>query len=52
MFKALGAALLMSASVYGVASAQDAPQQPNILVIFGDDIGQTNLSIYSKGLMG
>jgi arylsulfatase len=25
---------------------------PNILVIFGDDIGQTNLSAYSFGLMG
>ncbi len=31
--------------------AQDA-QPPNILVIFGDDIGQTNLSTYSFGLMG
>jgi arylsulfatase len=26
--------------------------QPNILVIFGDDIGITNLSCYSDGLMG
>ncbi len=26
--------------------------KPNILVIFGDDIGQTNLSTYSFGLMG
>ena len=52
MFKTLGAALLLSASIYGVASAQDAPARPNILVIFGDDIGQTNLSIYSRGLMG
>ena len=26
--------------------------KPNILVIFGDDIGQTNLSAYSFGLMG
>jgi arylsulfatase A-like enzyme len=41
-----------------VAQAQ-APQQavsssrkPNILVIFGDDIGQTNVSAYSFGLMG
>ena len=29
-----------------------APQQPNILVIWGDDIGITNLSCYSDGLMG
>jgi len=27
-------------------------QKPNILVIFGDDIGQTNVSAYSFGLMG
>src|SRR5678816_2959151 len=27
-------------------------KQPNILVIWGDDIGQTNLSCYSDGLMG
>ena len=30
--------------------AQD--KKPNILVIFGDDIGVTNLSIYSGGVMG
>lgn len=41
------------------AMAQDAPKtapeqpaRPNILVIFGDDIGQTNISAYSFGLMG
>ncbi len=28
------------------------PQKPNILVIWGDDIGITNLSCYSDGLMG
>lgn len=29
-----------------------ANRPPNILVIFGDDIGQTNVSAYSFGLMG
>ncbi len=32
--------------------AEAANQRPNILVIFGDDIGITNLSCYSDGLMG
>jgi arylsulfatase A-like enzyme len=27
-------------------------KRPNVLVIFGDDIGQTNISAYSHGLMG
>jgi arylsulfatase len=31
---------------------QDQPTRPNILVIWGDDIGITNLSCYSDGLMG
>jgi arylsulfatase A-like enzyme len=36
------------------AIAQDAPAAapPNILVIFGDDIGQSNISAYSEGLVG
>jgi arylsulfatase A-like enzyme len=29
-----------------------AQDRPNILVIWGDDIGTTNLSCYSDGLMG
>src|SRR5262245_59597429 len=34
------------------APGQPSVQRPNILVIFGDDIGQTNISAYSFGLMG
>ncbi|WP_420995266.1 arylsulfatase [Cupriavidus sp. 30B13] len=34
------------------AQAQGAGKKPNILVIFGDDIGQTNISAYSMGVMG
>ena len=48
--------MLLAASALTVAMpayAQDqAAEKPNILVIFGDDIGQTNLSTYSFGLMG
>jgi arylsulfatase A-like enzyme len=35
------------------ASAQQAaPAKPNILVLFGDDIGVSNVSAYNHGLMG
>src|SRR6187455_2994081 len=56
---AAASALAVSAPVQ-TAQAQQRPapapapsgQRPNILVIFGDDIGQTNISAYSFGLMG
>jgi arylsulfatase len=35
----------------GLASAA-AADQPNILVIWGDDIGQSNISAYTRGLVG
>jgi len=35
-----------------VASSRAADQKPNILVVWGDDIGQSNVSAYSMGLMG
>jgi arylsulfatase len=53
-----GAALVAATSLTPVKTtpvlaADPAPaSRPNILVIFGDDIGQTNLSAYSFGLMG
>ena len=34
----------------GTAWSQEQ-QQPNILLIWGDDIGQTNLSAYTFGLV-
>ena len=33
-------------------AAQDAGKKPNILVIWGDDVGQSNISAYTMGLMG
>ncbi len=35
----------------GLALAAGA-KKPNILVIWGDDIGQTNISAYTMGLVG
>jgi len=40
--------VIMSASM---AWAQEA-ERPNILVIWGDDVGQSNISAYTFGLMG
>jgi arylsulfatase len=39
-------------AVTGTQLAAAAGALPNILVIFGDDIGQTNVSAYSFGVMG
>jgi arylsulfatase len=46
--QALAQAQTASPATTGPASGR----KPNILVIFGDDIGQTNVSAYSFGLMG
>ena len=55
----LGAALAISSGkLAGTAQAQQSTavlergRQPNILVIFGDDVGLTNVSAYSFGVMG
>jgi len=34
------------------ASATEAAKKPNILVIWGDDVGQQNISAYHRGMMG
>jgi arylsulfatase len=49
----LGAGLCLTAlaALGGPALAQQG-KPPNIVVIWGDDIGQSNISAYSKGLMG
>ncbi|MFQ3271560.1 MAG: arylsulfatase A-like enzyme, partial [Lentimonas sp.] len=38
----------------GLASMSfaQAADQPNILVIWGDDVGQSNISAYTRGMMG
>ena len=42
-------ALLFNTS-HAVAAAKN--KKPNIIVIWGDDIGQFNLSAYNQGMMG
>jgi arylsulfatase len=53
----VGAAGLLGGSLARSAWAQAAPaaggaKKPNILVIWGDDIGQFNISAYNMGMMG
>ena len=42
-----GAALLSVTS-----NVQAADKKPNIVIIWGDDVGQSDISVYSHGLMG
>ncbi|MGB2817365.1 MAG: arylsulfatase [Burkholderiaceae bacterium] len=50
LFTAFLAACLMA--VVLPAAAQTAAKKPNILIIWGDDIGQFNISAYNNGMMG
>ena len=43
-------ATLFSATAPPAAKAQQ--KKPNIVIIWGDDIGQSNVSAYSMGMMG
>ena len=47
---ALGISALAMAAP-GSVRADDA-KKPNIVVIWGDDIGQSNVSAYGRGMMG
>ncbi len=44
--------LQVAAALFAFAGSAAAQEQPNILVIWGDDIGQSNISAYTKGLVG
>ena len=45
---------LLSASLFcvGQQAAAEESKKPNIVIIWGDDIGQSNISAYTNGLMG
>lgn len=40
------------AVVFMFSTASLAKDKPNILVIWGDDVGQSNISAYTRGMMG
>jgi arylsulfatase A-like enzyme len=49
----LGVSALFAATVVANAPASAQQQQrPNIVIIWGDDVGQSNVSAYSRGMMG
>jgi hypothetical protein len=50
--KAILLAAALIAFIPGIVGAQAAAKKPNILVIWGDDIGWYNPSIYHRGDMG
>ena len=57
LLRTLLATALVATSLSPLARSPAMAQQantakPNILVIFGDDIGQTNISAYADGLVG
>ena len=52
-WKAAPLAVLIAASLTPApAGAQTSGKKPNILVLFGDDIGYWNVSAYNRGMMG
>jgi len=44
--------LAAAAQILAAGPAQAQPRKPNIVIIWGDDIGQSDISAYSMGLMG
>ena len=52
MIKALCTAALLATSVSVTAVHAQDTERPNILVIWGDDVGMWNISAYHRGMMG
>ena len=50
--RALAIAFTLAIIVVWSAGPSLAQDKPSIVIIWGDDIGQSNLSVYTKGLMG
>ena len=47
-----GLAASFFAATVACVPAVAQQQQPNIVIIWGDDVGQSNISAYSRGVMG
>jgi len=49
---AFGLALIVALTLTASPAVAQAAQKPNILIIWGDDIGWFNVSAYNQGIMG
>jgi len=45
-------AMIMVIAILAAGSLARAADKPNILVVWGDDVGQSNISAYTRGLVG
>ncbi len=52
MMRALSTFCVLALVLVAAGPATAQPKQPNILVIWGDDIGYWNVSAYNQGMMG
>ncbi len=52
MRKLAGVAIAAAMAIFTAAGSADAQDKPNILVIWGDDIGTWNISHNNRGMMG
>jgi arylsulfatase A-like enzyme len=52
MSKAIKTILVFFSAIGMIACAQADDNKPNILVVWGDDIGQSNISYFTHGMMG
>jgi arylsulfatase len=44
--------LILALGLFGLVAQAHGADKPNILVIWGDDVGQSNISRYTQGLVG
>ena len=52
MKKTLQAIMVFVSTIGTIVCAQAEANKPNILVVWGDDIGQSNISYFTHGMMG
>ena len=48
----MGGAFAQAQNAQSSPPGQTTGKKPNILVIFGDDVGQGNISAYTRGVVG